>query len=600
MTQPTDLSTRPPVPGDTVVHLDYGLCRLGKARRVELSSGALHTIELTFRGGETMHVPVSDAVRLWNYGADVPDSQLSEVGSEAWAEEQAARIIDIAASIRAMQARRRELDARADAAISLTDHRLDRAGEAFDHDLTDCQARVLEEIRIDMGADRPMNRVLAGDVGCGKTEVAIRVLLAAALAGQRVRLVAPTRVLARQHFDDISARAEALGLSCALYSGDLSDAEREAVVASAPDILVGTQGLLGKAFAGQEFGLSVLDEEQKFGAKAKARKPGGNVLRLSATPIPRTVAEAKVGLAGLSVINGYPGGRGKTATRSVDDDDAAIREAVDAELSRGGQVIVLCSRISALDRTRTRIKALYPDTKVARVHGRRKARQNRRAIARFKAGKRSIMCATSMLETGINIPNANTMLVFEPDRFGLAQLHQLRGRIGRGARDGRFLLVTPEDPTEDYIRRVAVLEDLQRRGDGLRLSVADAMLRGTGDLDDDEQTGHACAVGTELYEFLLDNAAGSEGRADLFTLIPKLVGEMDCGAGDADTGEIIARTRRALRDPDSVLAAPPDTCTALIAECVHRGAVRVGLTGEGAAFVMPNGDVVTEHALAAE
>ncbi len=601
----TILSTRPPVPGDTVVHLDYGLCRLGEARRVELSSGTLHTIELSFRGGETMHVPVSDAVRIWNYGADVPDNGLSEIGNESWAQDQAERMVEITASVRAMIARKRKRAQRTGAEIRVTDHRLSRAGKGFAHELTDCQSRALSEIVDDLRSERPMNRVLAGDVGCGKTEVAVRAVLASALAGKRVRFIAPTRVLARQHFEDMVERAETLSLSIALYSGDQTEAERTAIIDAKPDILVGTQGLLGKAFRKQRFGLTVLDEEQKFGATAKRQKGAkratmSNILRLSATPIPRTIAEAKVGLSDLSVIANYPGGRGKTVTRSVGNDETTIREAIDAELSREGQVIVLCARISELNRTRKRIKALYPDHKVGRVHGDRRAKENRRAIARFTAGERSIICATAMLETGINIPTANTMLVFEPDRFGLAQLHQLRGRIGRGSRDGRFILVAPDNPTEDYARRVSILEELQQRGDGLRLSVADAVLRGMGSLDAEEQTGHACAIGTELYEYLLDRASESDGSAELFNLVPKLVGEMDCGAGEVSVSEIIAHSRLALREPDTVLADPPDGCTALIAKCVQHGAVRVAMTGEGAAFVMQNGDIITEHALAAD
>ena len=591
MPLPDLLTCPPPAEGDAVVHLDYGLCRLGPSRRLVLSDGVVHTIELGFRDGDSLHVPVADAVRVWSYGAELPDGKLDALGTEDWAVGQVERVRELGKSLHAILDERRAREAGTCAGVDVAAH-LAAAGQGFAHTLTGDQEAALGDITGDLGGERCANRLLMGDVGSGKTEVAVRAMLAVALAGRRVRLVAPTRVLARQHMDTVAQRAESLGLSAALYSGDLTDSEKADVVEAAPDILVGTHGLLGEAFAHTEFGLTVIDEEQKFGAKLKeAGRVAGHTLRLSATPIPKTLAEVRIGLADVSVIAEYPAGRGETVTASLPDTAEAIRDAVKAEVARGGQVIALCARIRDLKEVRKRLKRLLPDIRFATAHGQRKGRRNRKALRRFRRGEVDVLMATSMLETGLDVAGANTMLVWEPERFGLAQLHQLRGRIGRGERDARFLLVSDDsEGSESWEARRAVLEDLQDRGDGLRLALADSLQRGSGRVHDDDQSGHASEIGLELFEHLVAQVAETEEAEvrDLLGSVPKITGDFDWGLPEGGA-EAFAQTRAALDDPHAVLAdAKAEPLAVAVAACVATGAVRLGVNGKWV-FVMGDG-----------
>ena len=282
-----------------------------------------------------------------------------------------------------------------------------------------------------------------------------------------------------------------------------------------------------------------------------------------------------------------------------------------AELARNGQVVALCARIRDLKRVRARLKRLVPDAVFCTVHGQRRARRNRKCLRRFREGRVDVLMATSMLETGINIHNANTMLVFAPERFGLAQLHQLRGRIGRGSRDARFLMVESgaAEPTEGWEARRATLEALPRRGDGLHLALADSLQRGAGRVHDDAQSGHASEIGLELFEHLVAEAAG--GETDVRALlgsVPKIVGDYDWGLGGSDRGEdddndgggdgqgenalaaAFAQTRAALRAPLAVLADPEaGALSTVVAACAARGAVRAAWRGEDWVFTFADG-----------
>ncbi len=582
------------------MHLDYGLCRLGPHKRVDLSDGPVDTIELRFKDGDTLGVPLTDAVRLWAYGASVPKSGLDPIGSKDWSERQEERLAELGESLFALTRLQRERREASGAAVRLPDGTVSRAGEGFPHDLTEGQHAALDAVLSDLAEDPPMNRIVIGDVGCGKTEVAVRALLAVALAGKHGRLIAPTRMLARQHLADIAPRAEALGLSAALWSGDLTDAQKagtlDAFGKGEIDLLVGTHGLLGEAFDDADFALSVIDEEQKYGAKLKQSDTPGNSLRLSATPIPRTLAEARVGLADVSLIEGYPAGRGRTDTETIRDADEALRNAVEAELSRGGQVIALCARIKDTKPVRDRLARLYPEARIDRVHGRRKARKNRAALGAFRDGDVDILVATTMLETGLNVPAANTMLVFQPHRFGLAQLHQLRGRVGRSDRDARFLLVAAkeEEANGDFAKRTRALEQMSERGDGLRLALADSLLRGSGSLLDDDQSGHASAVGLEVYDYLLDRAAQAPGAPlpELMHSVPRVTGDV-FEAGDIDLDAVLADSRHALRAPEEVLRSKAaSTYAKTVAACAVLGAWKAGVTDTGTVFVRAGGETV--------
>ena len=255
----------------------------------------------------------------------------------------------------------------------------------------------------------------------------------------------------------------------------------------------------------------------------------------------------------MSIIEGYPTGRGRTTTEVARKTRKAVREALAEELARGGQVIALCPRIEDIPKVRDLIRDLAPDARLGTVHGKRRGRRNRAAMADFRAGRTDVLLATTMLETGLDVPNANLMLVFRPDQLGLAQLHQLRGRIGRSVRDARFLLLASRKRTDAEAGRIETLTALSERGDGLRLALADSLARGTGELDGDAQSGHASELGLELFEHLLGVAADGEDPA---ASVPKVTGEHPWGFGEADSLDMIfSQARDALGRPEDALSA---------------------------------------------
>jgi transcription-repair coupling factor (superfamily II helicase) len=361
-----------------------------------------------------------------------------------------------------------------------------------------------------------MDRLVVGDVGYGKTEVALRAAAIAALAGRQVTLVAPTTVLVRQHFDTFRRRFAPFGIEVVLLSRLASRADaREAkkkIADGTARIAIGTQALAGKTVAFDDLGLVIVDEEQRFGAADKAKLRalggGGHVLTLTATPIPRTLQAALVGLQDLSLIATPPARRQPVRTQLAGFTPELVKGALLREKRRGGQSFLVVPQIEDLEPMAERLVALVPGLSIRRAHGRMPAAQADEEMVRFAEGDGDILLATNIIEAGLDIPRANTMLVWRADRFGLAQLHQLRGRVGRGRNRGYFFLLAEDgaEIAEATVKRLRTMEALDQLGAGFAVSARDLDLRGAGDLLGEAQAGHVKLIGVDLYQHLLERA----------------------------------------------------------------------------------------------
>ncbi|MET0338706.1 MAG: DEAD/DEAH box helicase, partial [Caulobacter sp.] len=386
----------------------------------------------------------------------------------------------------------------------------------FPYPETPDQLAAIDAVLSDLAAGRPMDRLVCGDVGYGKTEVALRAAAAVALSGRQVALAAPTTVLARQHFETFRRRFAGAGVGVAQLSRLVSPAEarrvREGLESGEIKVVIGTHALAGKAVSFDDLGLVIIDEEQKFGAALKEQlrslSADGHLLTLTATPIPRTLQAAMVGVQDVSVIASPPARRRPIRTFLAPFDPASLRTALMREHRRGGQSFIVAPRIEDLGPLSEQLASATPELSVKIAHGDLPADEVDAAMVAFADGQGDVMLATNIIESGLDVPRANTIIVWRPDRFGLSQLHQLRGRVGRGRTQGVAYLLTPADEelSETARARLATLEAFDRLGSGLAISVRDLDIRGGGDLVGEDQAGHLKLIGAALYQRLLERA----------------------------------------------------------------------------------------------
>ena len=497
--------------GETVVHLDHGVSRLTGLRTVEDED----RIALEFADGAELLIAADELDRLWRYGGE-GGAALDRIGGEVWRRKRA----EIEAELtRTAENLARAAVARAEATapkITAPPDRYAQVTRRFPYPPSGDQRAAIHAVLDDLASGRPMDRLLCGDVGFGKTEVAIRAAAAAALAGFQVAIAAPTTVLARQHLDVFRRRFQGTGVRVEglirAAASNETRTVRAAVKRGEIGIVVGTQGLAAMEF--KDLGLAVIDEEQRFGEGDKAKLTGlaKHTLAMSATPIPRTLQAALVGLRDVSVLATPPLNRQPTRTFVLPWDGVVVREALLRERRRGGQSFLVCPRITDIAPMQERLAELAPELDVTVAHGRLKPETLESAVLRFAGGEGDVLLATNIIEAGLDIPRANLMLVANADRFGLAQLHQLRGRVGRGGRRGAAYFMTEPGRrlTEATRRRLATMETLSGLGAGVAVSTADLDLRGAGDLFGAEQAGHLRAVGTELYQHLLERAVARQ------------------------------------------------------------------------------------------
>lgn len=511
--------------GDVAVDRDNGLCVFEGLERVETGAeGGEDALRLRFAGDAILMVPVSQADRIWRYGSEADAVTLDRLEGGSWGRRRLEAEACMAKAARQMLADAEQRRAVKAPVLSPPAREMERFAAGFGFSLTAGQASAVSGVMADLASGRPMDRLVCGDVGFGKTEVALRAAAASVFAGKQVAIVAPTTVLARQHAQTFARRFSRFGIEVAHLSRLVSPAEAKRVKAGLADgtirLVVGTHCLAAKGVAFADLGLVIIDEEQRFGAKMKASLRNaagdGHVLTLTATPIPRTLQSALVGLQSLSVIATPPAVRQPIRTVIAPFDPDVLRQALLREHGRGGQSFVVCPRIEDIEPMARRLRELVPDLRTMIAHGDLKAAEMDDVMVRFADGEGDVLLATSIIESGLDVPQANTMLVWDAERFGLSQLHQLRGRVGRGQRRGVVhLLYHPDKPlTPSTEKRLRTLEALDRLGAGFAISAADLDLRGAGDLVGENQAGHVKLIGLGLYQHLLHLALrAAKGQA---------------------------------------------------------------------------------------
>ena len=498
--------------GDLVVHDDHGLGRFEGLETVADEE----MIRLRFADDGLLLVPAREAGKLWRHGHDEGDVPLDHLMGSNWTKRRAklARKLLKAARRLVRQARRREEKVVATLAADHATYR--KVASAFPWDETPDQTTAIDAVLADLAAGRPMHRLVIGDVGFGKTEIAIRAIAAAAGSGVQVALIAPTTVLAHQHAQTLSARLDAAGIEVASLSRLNTSAEARAVRARLADgslqVVVGTHALLGRATRFANLGLIVIDEEQRFGKvhKKALRKLGRglHVLSMTATPIPSSLQQALIGIQDLSVLGTAPCRRKPVRTVRVPADPETLCEALTRERARNGRSFVVVPRIEDIAEVAEMIRAHCPDLILRIAHGDLPAEEIDAVITEFAGGEGDVLLATTIIEAGLDVPGADTMAILRPDLFGLGQLHQLRGRVGRGDREAHCLLMTDPaaEPSRAVLRRLDTLVRLDGLGAGFRISRIDLDRRGGGDPSEDDQSGHDARIGPALHADLLGAA----------------------------------------------------------------------------------------------
>jgi transcription-repair coupling factor (superfamily II helicase) len=512
-------------PDDLVVHLDHGIGRFTGFRRVTVEGRELEMLVLAYRGGDTLLVPVERADLIQKYASGEAEMRpkLDRLGGGSWRRRKAR----VKKAVREMAAELLRLAAARHASRGFSfspDSPWQREFEgAFEFELTPDQDRAVAEIKHDMESSRPMDRLLCGDVGYGKTEVAMRAAFKAVLEGKQVAVLAPTTILVDQHLDTFRRRFEGFPVETRMLSRFVSRGKAAEVIEGLADgrvdVVVGTHRLLAGSVRFRDLGLVVVDEEQRFGVAQKERlkklRTEVDVVAMSATPIPRTLNLSLSGLRDISIIETPPRDRQAVATSVVEFSEDVVREAILYEMERRGQVYFVHNRVQSIGAFADWVRRTVPEARVVVAHGQMSERHLERAMRAFLDGEADVLVATAIIENGLDIANANTLLVNRADRFGLAQLYQLRGRVGRSERLAyAYFLVPPNLALTPAARaRLSAIQEFCELGAGFRIAARDLEIRGAGNLLGAEQHGFLEAVGFETYCQLLEEAVAElEGR----------------------------------------------------------------------------------------
>jgi len=503
-------------PGDLVVHMEHGIGRYEGLQSIPVGNSPHDCVMLEYHGGDKLYIPVENLDVLSRYGSADEALPLDRLGGEAWQKRRARlkeRIGEIAAELMKTAAERALRQA---PVMQAEGSGYDQFSDRFGWEETEDQDRAIEQVLADLAEGKPMDRLVCGDVGFGKTEVALRAAFVAAMSGHQVAVVAPTTLLARQHFAGFTERFAGFPLKIGRLSRLVPEKEARATRAGLADgtvdIVIGTHALLSKSVQFKRLGLVVVDEEQRFGVthkeKLKALRTNVHVLTLTATPIPRTLQMAMSGLRELSTIQTPPVDRLAVRTYVMEWDNMVMREALLREHHRGGQSFIVVPRIADMAEVEDWLRENVPEVKAISAHGQMGAGDVEERMSAFYEGKYEVLLSTTIVESGLDIPSANTIIIHRADRFGLAQLYQLRGRVGRSKLRAYAYLTTPPDTVLSEVaqKRLKVLGDLDSLGAGFQLASHDLDIRGAGNLLGDEQSGHIREVGFELYQSMLEDA----------------------------------------------------------------------------------------------
>ncbi|KAF0231156.1 MAG: transcription-repair coupling factor [Beijerinckiaceae bacterium] len=502
--------------GDIVVHVDHGIGRFVALNTITVAGAPHDCLEIHYAGGDKLFLPVENIELLTRYGSEETDATLDRLGGGAWQARKAklkARIRDMARALIRIAAQRLTREA---PRLTPPDGLYEEFVARFPFDETEDQQATIDAVFDDLGSGRPMDRLVCGDVGFGKTEVALRAAFVAAMNGKQVAVVVPTTLLARQHFKTFQNRFSGLPLRLAQASRLVPAADlkktKEELAEGKVDIIVGTHALLSKSIRFKDLGLLIVDEEQHFGVAHKERlkeiRAEIHVLTLSATPIPRTLQLAMTGVRELSIIATPPVDRLAVRSFVAPFDALVVREALLRERYRGGQSFYVVPRIDDLAEVRAFLEKNVPEVRVGVGHGQMSATDLEQVMSDFYDGKFDVLLSTTIVESGLDIPSANTLIIHRADMFGLGQLYQLRGRVGRSKTRAYALFTLPVNRTitPNAERRLKVLQSLDTLGAGFQLASHDLDIRGAGNLLGDEQSGHIKEVGYELYQQMLEEA----------------------------------------------------------------------------------------------
>nr|WP_325184780.1 transcription-repair coupling factor [uncultured Oscillibacter sp.] len=511
-------------PGDLVVHVHHGVGRFAGIQRMPVDGVEKDYIKIDYAGGDCLYVPATQLDMVSKYiggGEDQGAARLNKLGGTEWARQKTKAkkaVKDLAKGLTKLYAERQRRPGFAFSPDSVWQREFE---EAFPYAETDDQLRAVEEIKRDMERPRPMDRLLCGDVGYGKTEVALRAVMKCVLDGKQAAILVPTTVLAQQHYATALSRFKDFPVTIEVLSrftppGEARRILRE-VQTGGVDLLIGTHKLLQKGMAFKDLGLLIIDEEQRFGVTHKERlkelSRQVDVLTLSATPIPRTLNMALSGLRDMSSIEEPPADRQPVQTYVIEHDWAILEDAMRRELSRGGQIYYLHNRVESIDLTASRIqKMLGEEVRVVTGHGRMGEQELSAVMQAMVDGEADVLVCTTIIETGIDIPNVNTLIIEDADRMGLAQLHQIRGRIGRSSRRAYAYMTFRRGKVlqEVAAKRLAAIREYVEFGSGFKIAMRDLEIRGAGNLLGPEQSGYLMSVGYDLYLKLLEEAVLEE------------------------------------------------------------------------------------------
>ncbi|MFN3681082.1 MAG: transcription-repair coupling factor, partial [Nitrospira sp.] len=503
--------------GDYVVHRQHGIAKYQGLKRLAVQDFESDYLALEFAGGDILYVPLDRLNQIQRYsGAENHVPRLNRLGGTTWAkttarvkkdiEQMAHELIELYAS--------REVVKRP--SYSSTSTFFHEFEAAFEYEETPDQRKAIEDIFRDMTATKPMDRLVCGDVGYGKTEVAMRAAFKAVEHGRQVAVLVPTTLLAHQHYDTFVERFAPFPVRVALLSRFQSPRESKAILADLAsgviDIIIGTHRLLQKQVTFRNLGLVIIDEEQWFGVKQKERlkqlRTQVDVLTLTATPIPRTLQMAMSGVRDLSVIETPPAGRLAIKTEVVRASNTIVRDAILRELGRGGQVYFIHNRVETIESTAAWLRQLVPEARIVMAHGQMNAKPLEAVMLKFLKGEADVLLASAIVQSGLDVPNANTIIINRADTFGLAQLYQLRGRVGRGGQQAFAYFLIPDEGTltSDAQKRLLAIQQFTELGSGFRIAATDLEIRGAGNLLGKQQSGHIAAVGLDLYLQMVEQA----------------------------------------------------------------------------------------------
>jgi len=504
-------------PGDYVTHIDHGIGKFAGLQKIEIGGQMQEAVRLNYKNNDILYVSIHSLHKISKYiGREGEPPQLSKIGSDAWKQLKARtkrKIKDIAAELIKLYAARRAAKGHAFPPDDVLQTELEAS---FIYEDTPDQYKSTQDVKADMEKEYPMDRLICGDVGFGKTEVAIRAAFKAVTDGKQVAVLVPTTILALQHWKTFSERLAEFPVTVDYLNRFRTAKEKKEILEKLKkgeiDIVIGTHALLGKEVGFKDLGLLVVDEEQKFGVaskeKLRALKVNVDTLTLTATPIPRTLQFSLMAARDLSVIRTPPPNRQPIHTEIRVFDEDLIKEVIYTEANRGGQVFFVHNRVNDLPKIVETLKRLCPDTEVAMAHGQMDAEHLEKVLVDFIDRKFDVLACTNIIETGLDIPNANTIIINRADMFGLSDLHQLRGRVGRSNQKAYCYLLAPPMSvlTQEARKRLRTIEEFSELGSGFQVAMRDLDIRGAGNLLGGEQSGFIADIGFETYQKILDEA----------------------------------------------------------------------------------------------